>query len=245
VKLLVAVLTVTHAYACSCGGPTGRTAWEVAGKVEQAYPVIFEGTLQSFRIEWNFLTAKPGELVRADAPRLENWADYFPRMLATFRVSRAYKGDIGSSVQVRTGLGGGDCGFAPQPGLKYLVYAEALKSAVLWTSICSPGGWLGGSGVGALLRHLRKERPAPDDLKPYRLFAIRDRQEDRRRYAAATGQICGQVATATPIDGRIAFLPTTGSSLYEGRSDVKSDGKFCSERRELLHVLRRPNLEHA
>jgi hypothetical protein len=56
--------------------------------------------------------------------------------LVTFKVQDSWKGKQGDSIIVRTGNGGGDCGYSFVNGKSYLVYGYSSKG-VLWTSICS------------------------------------------------------------------------------------------------------------
>ena len=53
----------------------------------------------------------------------------------TFRVEKVWKGDRTSIVEVTTGTGGGDCGFAFDIGESYLVFAEN-DNGKLYTGYC-------------------------------------------------------------------------------------------------------------
>jgi hypothetical protein len=236
----VLAIAATHASACSCGGIYGRTAWDIAQIGAKGSPAIFEGTPARFEMRWDILSAKPGDPVRADSPTSEGSNNY-PMMLITFKVKRVYKGNLGGEVQVRTGMGNGDCGAQYATGLDYLVYAYGTSPAELGVSVCSPGGWLGSNHLATHLRYLRKERPLAGDLAPleYRTpFAAalwdQEREEFVRRYAAATGQICGRVSQENEIDGewrRVAFLSTAGYSPRGiSTAEVDPHGKFCSDR---------------
>lgn len=58
--------------------------------------------------------------------------------LVTLTVTEAFRGVTGAEITLTTGMGGGDCGFAFQPGGQYLVYAYRNKqSGQLSASICS------------------------------------------------------------------------------------------------------------
>jgi hypothetical protein len=223
-----------------CGGVHGRTAWEIAEKEAQGSDAIFEATPERFTVQWNVLTARPGDLIQAGVLGSERPSKREPFMLVTFRVKRVYKGGVGPVVQVRTGMGGGDCGARYATGLDYLVYAYGAKPTELAVSLCSPGGWIGSNYLSTKLRYLRKERPAPTDLAKLDYWtpsavARRDREREEfiKRYAAATGQICGVVSpiTAGNKERTIAFLPTIGYSPYgASTAQVDREGKFCSER---------------
>ena len=161
--------------------------------------------------------------------------------MITFRVKRVYKGNLGPTVQVATGNGGGDCGAEFATGLDHLVYASGRDPAHLSVDMCSPGGWVGRNDLSTELRYLRKERPRAADLMPLHRrtsSAVADSEKNRKefaeRYEAATGQICGVVdrsAVGNEEIRTIDFLPTIGFPLHGSPSiDVKDDGRFCSGR---------------
>jgi hypothetical protein len=58
---------------------------------------------------------------------------------AIFAVSEPFVGIEGQSnqIEVRTGMGGGDCGYPFVVGQKYVVYAGKTKDGILATGICS------------------------------------------------------------------------------------------------------------
>jgi hypothetical protein len=68
----------------------------------------------------------------------EKTGSVFMRRNVTLRVLDVFRGTVGSTVEVITGLGGGDCGYAFQKGEQYLVYASANAAGALSTGICSP-----------------------------------------------------------------------------------------------------------
>jgi hypothetical protein len=79
--------------------------------------------------------------------------EVFGGRLVTFRVVERFFGVTESDVTVRTGMGGGDCGYGFVVGTTYLVYAYTLADGSLTTSICSrtqPS-----SSAGADLKYLR------------------------------------------------------------------------------------------
>jgi hypothetical protein len=243
---IVGVTTITGSQilACKCSSSfRGNTALDVAELEAQGSTAIFEGTPQRFELQWSLLDAKEGEMISAGTPGAASHE--WPRMLVTFLVQKAYKGDLGREVQISTGLGGGDCGAVFAPGLTYLVYAGGQGPHGLGVSMCSPGGWIGNGTVQTDLRYLRKQRPIASDLAPYRPWTApeygaheeqrhRDFEELQKRYAAATGKICGTVAAENASDvrsGTIFFLPTVGYSPVERpTATVNSDGSFCSNR---------------
>ncbi len=230
-----------NASACQCGvSYHTKNEWEYAQRVVQASGVIFEGTPIKFEFRWSLLSAKEGELVPCD----EFWQEDVlrrPHMVITFHVSKVYKGDLGSEVQVHTGVGGGDCGANYAPGLNYLVFTGRSSSDQLSTSMCSPGGWLDAQEVSTELRFLRKEKPTAFDLAPtVRYSAETPKQraqrenvwkEEQTRYAAATGRICGTVSggSSGQTGGTVSFLSTLGHSPFtDTDASVNDDGSFCS-----------------
>jgi len=62
----------------------------------------------------------------------------------------------------------------------------------------------------------------------------RDYEEFKKRYAAVTGSICGNVILENAKDsyaGMVSFLSTKGySPVQHPIADVKKDGSFCSDR---------------
>ena len=216
----------------------GRTAWEVAKFKADGSPVIFEGTPMRSELQWAVLTARVGELIPSDLSSFKPTDNNYPEMVITFKVNRAYKGEIGPTVQLRTGLGGGDCGARYAPGLEYLVYTGGPDTDHLRVSMCSPGGWLNDSEVATDLRYLRKERPTATDLARIESWAeqeqLRNRnfQESHARYVRAAGRICGTIIHSSPMDepgGSIAFLSTAGySPVAPLQAAVNGDGSFCS-----------------
>src|ERR1700722_16920088 len=133
-----------NVFACQCGsGVHGKTPWEVAKLDAESSAELFEGTPQRFELQWGLWNAKEGELVSANFDGPSRW----PHMVITFRVQRAYRGELGAEVQVRTGLGGGDCWAHFEPGVTYLLYGSGPSLRELVVSMCSPGGWVGDKGV--------------------------------------------------------------------------------------------------
>lgn len=101
------------ALACSCIGglPICQTFWET--------DVVFAGEVI--------------DISRAETPAPP---PIMGNRLVRFRVERTWRGNAFGTIEVRTGNGGGDCGYSFQRGSKYLVYARRFQG-VLTTSICS------------------------------------------------------------------------------------------------------------
>lgn len=237
----IATIATGQASACQCGPSIyGKNSWEVAKLEAKGAIVVFEGTREHFEMQWSLLNAKEGELIPPDT--LGATRNNRAGILLTFRVQRAYQGDLGPEVQLSTGLGGGDCGAQFVPGLTYLVCAYGPTLGELGVSMCSPGRWIGDSSVAADLRYLRHERPSASDLVPSRRLTAKEQKEQRqryfeefkKRYAAVTGKIRGTVIAGNTRDanaGAISFLSTAGYSPVEHPiTQVDQDGSFCSGR---------------
>ena len=204
--------------------------------------MIFEGTPEHIEMQWGPLSTREGDLIPATSGAIVRT---FPRMVITFRVNKTYKGDLGSEVQVTTGLGGGDCGAIFSPGLSYLVYAQGKTQSDLAVNMCSPGGWIGNSTVAVELRYLGHERPILGDLRMHKHWSMkeiaeqekenaRSFEEQTKRYSAATGTICGNVVVKDPKGvqfGLLSFLSTKGYSPVQfahPTMDIRAGGTFCS-----------------
>jgi hypothetical protein len=112
VVLGLVLLSPSVASACSCVGdvPLCQSFWQA--------DAVFSGEVLSFEnLGTNTL---------------------FQRRVARIRVERAWRGDVQGTVEVRTGAGGGDCGYSFRRGRKYLVYAYKTQDGKLTTGICSP-----------------------------------------------------------------------------------------------------------
>jgi 5-hydroxyisourate hydrolase-like protein (transthyretin family) len=111
--LCLVALYSRNASACECGGggPPCQNAFQV--------DAVFLGTVRAM----STLGGTP------DAP--------FPRSLVVFAIERAFRGVQDATVEVTTGMGGGDCGYAFKNGERYIVYASRSSDGRLRTSICS------------------------------------------------------------------------------------------------------------
>jgi hypothetical protein len=233
--------------ACKCGGDSryGETAWDLAKHRSQS-SFIFEGTVERVDLRWSILDAKEGDLIPTYPPSTN--LDQGPHTVVNFVVNRIYKGELGSQVQVKTGLGGGDCGAGFVPGLKYLVYLNASDANDFATSMCSPGGWIESESIASDLRFLRRQQPLRIDLikfKPYSARTQRElttektrREREYERYkqqrAKITGKVCGKILWEQPprdsYYGTVSFLPTKGYLPREiPYASVNEDGSFCSD----------------
>ena len=113
--ILSLLLVPSAASACSCmpSGPPCQALFQS--------DVVFVGTVKSIATD---------EEAGSDQ-RL------FGRRLVTLSLDRGIRGVKGSTVAVRTGQGGGDCGFDFKEGQTYLVYASRHPDGWLSAGICS------------------------------------------------------------------------------------------------------------
>lgn len=232
----IAAFAAGGASACGCASLSYLKSPRDAAKADVDWAsAIFEGTPERFEIEWNVLNAKEGEWVSTFS------AD--PTMVVTFRVTRKYKGDIGEEVEIRTGFGGGDCARVFETGVTYVVFAGKAANGAWSDSLCSPTRWIGALSVAPALRLLRKEPATPSDRNaarrpdsrtPKEIEASEKREaaDERKRYDAVSGKICGRVSGA-PVGsnsvGRVSFLSAAGFYPNEYPSaSVGDHGTFCS-----------------
>jgi hypothetical protein len=112
--LWVLALCPREAVACECG--TGGLPCENAFSVD----AVFMGTAREVSTRQT-----------ADSP--------FRRQVAVvvFTVERAFRGVQDAVVEVSTGIGGGDCGYAFKSGERYVVYAYRTNDGRLGTGTCT------------------------------------------------------------------------------------------------------------
>jgi hypothetical protein len=245
IALLISLQLVgaIHTFACQCGGerPT-KNLWERAEQREQRAAVVFEGVPTHFEMRLDALNAEDGKLISADIPG-PALTEASGLMLVTFQVNRVYKGNLGTEVQLITGLGGGDCGARYAVGILYLIYADRSNGGELTVSMCSVGGWIGDSRLAGDLRYLRKEKPIPADRLRFETRTEQNSgnmEEERKRlgekydkaFAAVTGKICGSVKSRETIEKyalKVSFLSVAGySPIGHPWINVNQDGSFCS-----------------
>src|SRR5262249_53327418 len=120
-------------FACKCLPPPPeiKAPHELAQWHANGTDAIFEGKVVSIELKWQWKEAQDGEVVAADVD------DEPPTTLVSLNVLRPYRGISEKHIRIRTGLGGGDCGFRFELGQEYLVYAFKGESGELETSICS------------------------------------------------------------------------------------------------------------
>ena len=107
----------SSAHACDCGdpGPPCRAFAKT--------PTVFTGQV-----------ARIGTIRRKTTA-----GDEFENRLVYFHIEKIYRNLTGTTVEVVTGFGGGDCGYDFHLGGRYIVYAYPFREAAgkLYTGICT------------------------------------------------------------------------------------------------------------
>lgn len=85
---------------------------------------------------WTTSAVFSGEVV-AIADPADRQARPFARRRVMMRVLDVWRGSVGAFVEITTGMGDGDCGYAFLKGSRYLVYAYANDAGELSTGTCS------------------------------------------------------------------------------------------------------------
>jgi hypothetical protein len=124
VPLFILFLSVESARGCSCGG--GGAPCLEYGRAA----AVFVGTVVDVR--------DSPQLGRDEARKGEDAGERWEPRAFKFAVEQTFLGLVGAEVEVRTGMGGGDCGYRFEKGETYLVYAYAYGvGKSLTTNICS------------------------------------------------------------------------------------------------------------
>jgi hypothetical protein len=106
-------LTASEIFACSCNLPIGKQSQ--SKQVKTAY----KAATAVFYSEVVSISKKP-----------ENFY-----VTVKFKVEKSWKSLSEEEVIIKTGIGGGDCGYPFEIGTKYLVYAFSYQNS-LGTNIC-------------------------------------------------------------------------------------------------------------
>jgi Carboxypeptidase regulatory-like domain len=93
------------------------------------------GSGQPCETYWGASTIFVGKVV--EIVPLPRGADGYPWRSVRFEVLESLKGADAATAEVRTGRGGGDCGYEFKVGESYVVHANPGRSGELVTSICS------------------------------------------------------------------------------------------------------------
>ncbi|MDQ3714277.1 MAG: hypothetical protein M3388_18960, partial [Acidobacteriota bacterium] len=113
-SIIVILFSPAIVAACSCisSGPPCQSYWNT--------PIVFSG-----------------RVVEITTPKsAEELYPKFPEKTIRFAVNQAFRGISGTTVEVVTGMGGGDCGYDFELNENYLVYADNYKGKI-YAGICS------------------------------------------------------------------------------------------------------------
>jgi hypothetical protein len=174
----------SSALGCTCETPSdAKTVRDLAvwySEGGNSNRIIFEGVVEGQQLLAGAVTAQQNSASSRSVSA---------QRAISFRVLRAYRGDVPGLVTVLTGSGDADCGFDFDTGSQYLVYVDRVDANTLHTSICT--GTSLSQHAAPALRVLRGEDPAQDDLL--------DAKSYYEKFAPQwTGTVCGRI---TKLDG--------------------------------------------
>ncbi|HEY6268027.1 MAG TPA: hypothetical protein VIX11_07005 [Candidatus Acidoferrum sp.] len=165
--------------------------------------------MERVELKWALMETRVGDVIPASVD------DDPPEIQVSFNAVRSYKGGPQKSIQVRTGIGGGDCGFKFETGKQYLVYGFADKSGQLSTGICSRTGLLEESKSD--IAYLRGEPMISKNV------------ETNGR--VTTGKLCGRVIREglNLAESQLLLLRIQNQSpIPADEAEVGNDGSFCA-----------------
>jgi hypothetical protein len=214
IELLLLSMAITPAslLACTCAHPPPPGPNGVSSSVERGPDkdeAIFEGSVANAQLKGSLVDAKVGDLIAADVGEDSLF------MLVSFDVSRSYSGQPRKNVEVRTGLGGGDCGYPFEVGKQYLVYGWKDESGQLFTGICS--------GTGLL-----EDRKA--DIASLRGDPVISLGPEHG--VPASTALCGHIVKsnqASSTENRLLLISVGDKSpVPSDEAEVNDDGSFCA-----------------
>jgi len=106
-----------------------------------------------------------GEVLASPQQVVAPTHDRFGLSVIAFQVLRAYKGNLGDSIQLYDAAAGSDCGFDDVgPGARFFVYGFEGRDHKIYIQACTRTVRLNSAGPD--IRFARKEPPAKEDLVP-------------------------------------------------------------------------------
>jgi hypothetical protein len=183
-----------HAPACSCVGevPLCQSFWQA--------DAVFSGEVVSFE------KLDPNQL--------------FSRRVARIRVERAWRGRVQGTVEVRTGAGGGDCGYSFRRGQMYLVYAYKTQDGSLTTGICSPTKLLD-KAAADLAYFIEAEKPSSGG-RIYGAARIETKGVDLKPAPGVVVTLAGESRSRTAVTNESGEFEFTG--VPAGTYSVSMEG---------------------
>lgn len=214
-SLFLVVLLPIAGQACSCAG---SIVPQRACQLVWGHHAVFTGVVIDI-VDPGIPTYKPGE----PPPTFEN----YPQKQITFKVSEAFIGmePRVQEVVIRTGLGGGDCGYFFERGTEYIVYAYQTPRG-LSTGICSPTRPTAKAEED--LKYLRSLATLPD-TGDIRVTAV-DLDQRRTRPGDEPQGIAGvKVTIEGPGIRRTATTDSKGIAVFGGLSPGEYRVQFFAD----------------
>ena len=155
--------------------------------------------------------------------------------LVRFRVDQSWREEVPREVQVRTGSGGGDCGYTFIKGVRYLVFARR-NGEQLNTSICSPTKPISDAGedleylktafkpsvAGRIFGRVTFQRTDHDaPVRPLNGYAVTQRRYERRTRMGDTSSM--ESARARTASGWTYRRPSVPSARRRSSSSIRGD----------------------
>jgi hypothetical protein len=201
------------AQACVCSGPAVNDREDAAAEFRDA-AVVFEGEV----------SASPKEIVAPTGSQLG-------LSVTQFRVLRAYKGNLGDSIQLFDSMAGTDCGSdALRPGQKLFVYGFEDKAHKIYIQACTRTAFL--EFAGPDIRFARNEPPTKEDLVPPGERRRLDRDPTLKRRGASISGVVRRADGGDPSEVFITIWDVdkngarSSIGLVEAIEKVNADGSF-------------------
>lgn len=235
--LILLGLATSACYACSCmGSPVGNPPCQAVWQ----YQAVFTGVVTAID--------DPGIPVHQPGTTPPSFESY-PSQRVFLQVTRALTGLPAETkeIMIKTGLGGGDCGYRFERGVEYIVYAYGQPKDGLGTGICSPTRPVADAGEDLkYFQQLAQARPGGQ----IRITAFDPHKSFRPGQKASLSGLPGarvniagnglQKAAKTDATGRVVFgdmppgeyriaatLP--GYALQHDLRPIKLHDKGCAE----------------
>ena len=168
----------------------------------------------STRARWSSSGTRSGS-------RSSGSAAQWPERVYTFAVEEAFWGVEGKTVEVLSGLGGGDCGIEFKPGESYFVHAwHRQYDGAVYAGLC--GGTTRASAAGEELRYARRRLAGEPVTALYGRVVRKTR--DQEEWEAGTGLPGVRITRRRPRRAAALRRPPapTASSRSPGRSRASS-----------------------